>query len=184
MQERITREAAQAALRTDPAAEVLNVEAVPSVRRKYMITGVAVILISAASWIGYVRYAASVAEANRIQAQSRLDAQRKQVSSLLAKWTDALELAGMTSRVALAQPLSQMQGVRRELESLELDSCVKSATGPMVDGMNNAIFAFEMFVRYPNNSSASDSTAEYLSKSTAKLVEGKKMVAACSAVAE
>ena len=152
--------------------------------RKYATISIIIIFLAVAAGFGLNQYLAAATEAKRVQAQAKLDAERKQVANTLVKWTDALELAGMTSRIALAQPISQMQSIRRELESLELDECTKAATKPMIEAMNNALFAFELFVRYPNSSSASSSTAEYLKNSTAQIKVGKQQIEVCAPISE
>lgn len=104
-----------------------------------------------------------------------------EVEAILIKWTDALRLAGMTSRIALAQPLSQMQAIRREMSSVKYDECSDKATKEIVSAMDNALFAFEMFIRYPSNSSASDTTASYLDKSVEGVTAGKARLEECMA---
>lgn len=117
--------------------------------------------------------------ARQIELAKRTAEQKAKISSILNKWDDALRLAGMTSRIALAQPLSQMQAVRRELDETRTNDCVDGATRKVVAGMNDAIFAFEMFVRFPNNSVASLSTEQSLSSSTEKISAGKQAINRC-----
>lgn len=108
-----------------------------------------------------------------------LNAQRDRVFSTLGKWEDALKLAGMTSRIALPQPIAQMQAVKREMDELKTNECFEKSTKSMAAGMNDAIFAFEMFVRFPSNSSASESTSKYLGTSNEKIFAAKQELDAC-----
>jgi len=133
----------------------------------------------------------AAAEVARLEAQQREESaraaelarqtaeHRAKITSILNKWDDAIKLAGMTSRIALAQPLSQMQSVRRELDELRINSCFDGATRKVVSGMNDAIFAFEMFVRFPNNTVASVSTEQSLSSSGEKISAGKQAISRC-----
>ena len=113
-----------------------------------------------------------------------LSGQKDKVTSTLVKWDDALKLAGMTSRVALSQPIAQMQATKREMNELKTNDCFEKSTKSMAAGMSDAIFAFEMFARYPNNESASDSTSKYLGISTAKILAAKQDLDACFAPGE
>ena len=108
-----------------------------------------------------------------------LNAQRDKVISILSKWEDALKLAGMTSRIALPQPIAQMQAIKREIDELKTNECFEKSTKSMAAGMNDAIFAFEMFVRFPSNSSASDSTTKYLGTSNEKILVAKQVLDGC-----
>lgn len=119
-------------------------------------------------------------EAHKVELAMRIAEQNIRVKSILNKWDDALKLASMTSRVALAQPLSQMQAVRREMDELKLNDCIDGATRKIVSGMNDAIFAFEMFVRFSNNTVASASTEQSLSSSGEKINSGKQALSHCA----
>jgi hypothetical protein len=108
-----------------------------------------------------------------------LNAQRDMVISTLSKWEDALKLAGMTSRIALSQSIAQMQAIKREMDELKTNECFQKSTKSMAAGMNDAIFAFEMFVRFPSNSSASDSTSKYLGTSNEKILAARQELDGC-----
>lgn len=149
-------------------------------------------LIAAAS-VGYKAYENNnrIAEIERQEAQQReeaahaaelakITAERKaKITSILNKWNDALKLAGLTPRIALAQPVSQMQAIRRELDELRINECFDGATRKIVTGMNDAIFAFEMFARFPNNRVATVSTEQNLTSSSEKINAGKQMMNRC-----
>lgn len=119
-------------------------------------------------------------EAERKAALIReLTISKEKISSLLQKWEDAVRLASMTSRIALAQPLSQMQATRREVSELKINECFNKATKEIATGMDDAIFAFEMFIRFPSNYSASDTTSKYLISSKEKVSSASKSLDAC-----
>jgi hypothetical protein len=109
----------------------------------------------------------------------KLTEQKNKVHLVLRKWEDAIKLAGMTSRISLPQPLSQMQAIRREMEDLKSNDCLNKATKTMADGMNEAIFAFEMFIKFPSNSSASETTSKYLTNSNANISIGMDELEKC-----
>lgn len=118
-------------------------------------------------------------QAQKAALQQQLQEQKRSIGAVLTKWDDALHLAGMTSRIALAQPISQMQAIRREVKEIKENECFDNATSKITEGMDNAIFAFEMFVKFPNNGSASETTSKYLGSSTQKIEEGKQGIDAC-----
>ncbi|GAD22848.1 type II secretion system protein [Acidovorax sp. MR-S7] len=109
----------------------------------------------------------------------QLNEHKDKVLSMLRKWDDALNLAGMTSRIALAQPISQMQAVRREVGEFKFNECFDKSTSAMETAMGKAIFAFEMFVRFPNNHSASETTSEYLADSAKRLASARSDLDRC-----
>jgi hypothetical protein len=158
-------------------------------RRSQILGVVVTVTIIAAATFGAYQYMIRAEEARklqeqaaqRIREQAKIDEETRQVAALIGKWSDAVELAGMTSRIALAQPISQMQAVRRELEGLELGECTSNAAKSVIEGMNDALFAFEMFIRYPNNASASQSTNQYLGKSATKVKAGMEQIKLCKA---
>ena len=104
---------------------------------------------------------------------------REAIKSTLVKWDDAKNLAGMTARISLAQPISQMQSIRRELSEIRLNDCFNSGADKIVSGMNNAITAFEFFIRFPNSPTASETTAKYFVKSEGSITDGKVAIDNC-----
>ena len=118
-------------------------------------------------------------ETRKAELIRRLSGQRSTVLAILNKWDDALKLAGITSRIALTQPLSQMQAIKREMEELKTNECLEKATKSATAGMNDAIFAFEMFIKFPNNTVASDATSKSLTNSTDKIQSAKQELEAC-----
>lgn len=113
--------------------------------------------VGAYKWFkGYQVRAELQAEIERSAAlRAALDADKAKITVVLRKWDDAIGLANITSRIALAQPVSQMQAVRREMEDLKTNPCFEKGTKQMVGAMNNALFAFEMFAKYPNSTAPS-----------------------------
>lgn len=85
----------------------------------------------------------------------------------------------MTSRIALAQPIARMMDVRREMSEMKVGECFNKGSAQIVAGMSDAIFAFEMFARFPNNNSASESTSKYLSTSINKVEAGRSGIDEC-----
>lgn len=122
--------------------------------------------------------------ARKLELSRRLNVEKTKVLSIQSRWDDAVKLAGMTSRIALSQPIAQMQAVKREMDELRINPCFDKSTAAMASGMNDAIFAFEMFVRYPSNNSASDSTTKYLATSSDKILAATRELEACVVVGE
>ena len=152
----------------------------PKARRIQILT---LVLVIAACGLGFKLYSDHQLKQRRATLAETHKKQQAEVDAILVKWKDALSLAGMTSRIALAQPLSQMQSIRREMSAIKYDECSDKATKEIVSGMDNALFAFEMFVRYPSNSSASDTTSSYLDKSVTGVAAGKAQLRECMAKA-
>ena len=113
-----------------------------------------------------------------------LNVEKDKVLSIQSRWDDAVKLAGMTSRITLSQSIAQMQAVKREMDELRIDPCFDKSTKAMASGMNDAIFAFELFIRYPSNNSASDSTAKYLVTSSDKILAAKRELDTCVVVGQ
>lgn len=116
----------------------------------------------------------------KAESVKRLNEQKDKVIVVLRKWEDAVKLAGMTSRIALSEPVSQMQAIRREMYDFKNDECFNRATKSMAEGMNDAIFAFEMFIKFPNNGSASESTSKYLDSSNSKVTNALQELNGCA----
>jgi hypothetical protein len=119
------------------------------------------------------------AETQKAEMIKRLNEQKEKILLVFKRWDDALKLAGMTSRIALAEPVSQMQAVRRDMEELKPNECFKKATKLAVEGMNDAIFGFELFIRFPSNSVASESTTERLKSSSDSILSAKQVIDDC-----
>ncbi|WP_172197426.1 hypothetical protein [Niveibacterium sp. COAC-50] len=118
--------------------------------------------------------------ARRAASIARLSEQKDKVFSILAKWDDAVGLAKITTRSKVTGPVDRMQAIRREMGQVIGNDCINSATRQMSAGMDDAIFAFEMFVKYPRSQSASDTSKEYLDRSSDKIAAGTDDLMKCT----
>jgi hypothetical protein len=119
-------------------------------------------------------------EEQKTEMIKKISEQKEKILLILIRWDDALKLAGMTSRIALAEPLSQMQAIRRDMEEIKPNDCFIKATNLATKGMNNAIFGFEMFIKYPN--SPHDLTSDSLRSSSDQIQSAKQEIDDCISV--
>src|SRR3954471_24894000 len=76
--------------------------------------------------------------------------QRKGLSDLAKieqRWSDGVELAGATSKIALSPQVATLQTIRRDLNALEVDDCLALAKTSYVQHMNYVIAGFLAFMR-------------------------------------
>jgi hypothetical protein len=61
---------------------------------------------------------------------------------IIGHWADGLRLADATPPVALSQPVSNLQAIKRDLEALEVGSCIEVAKRLLNRTMETAINGF------------------------------------------
>lgn len=71
----------------------------------------------------------------------------KAVDALLARWDDAVKLAGTTSRIALPTQVAALQDIRRDASALTVPPCMDPAKVHLVNSMQATIDAFMAFMR-------------------------------------
>lgn len=64
------------------------------------------------------------------------------------KWEDAVAVAGSTGRIALAQPVSNLQAIRREFENVKLGKCLSTAKPAFEEHMDLVINAMLQFMAH------------------------------------
>lgn len=79
--------------------------------------------------------------------QDALTASSKALDALLSRWDDAIRVAGTTGRIALAGPVSTLQGIRREAEAMTVSPCMDPAKALMIASMQHSIDGFITFMR-------------------------------------
>jgi hypothetical protein len=62
------------------------------------------------------------------------------------RWDDAINLAFSTSRIALADQISNLQDIKRETNNLELPECLHASRSYYVMGMEDSIEGFILFM--------------------------------------
>lgn len=78
----------------------------------------------------------------------------KLFQSFEGEWSDAVELAHNTSRMSLAQPISDMQSIKREVEGTEWEKCSQPAANFFVKAMDKKIDGFIRFLDSDNPESS------------------------------
>lgn len=74
----------------------------------------------------------------------------KQMNDLDRRWDDAFKIANATSKIALSQPVSNLQAILREAESQILPQCYANANIRRTLGMKNGIESFLIFMTEDN----------------------------------
>lgn len=62
------------------------------------------------------------------------------------KWDDATQLASSTSRIALSGPVSQLQASMRDVQNLEIPSCMTPTRDALRSSMESTINGFVAFM--------------------------------------
>ena len=78
----------------------------------------------------------------------------EQLNNLENRWVDTLTLASSTSRIALAQPISQLQEIKRDLLNTEVSECLNPARKDLSMYMDQHINNFLKFMANDNNTQA------------------------------
>lgn len=113
------------------------------------------------------------------QQQDALTASNKALDTLLSRWDDAIKVAGTTGRIALAGPVSTLQGIRREAEAMTVSPCMDPAKALMVASMQHSIDGFITFMR--NEMKIGDTLAKIdFDEAAKKLAEFKVARGGCS----
>lgn len=89
-------------------------------------------------------------EGRQIEAKKRQDALQvslRAVDDLLARWVDAMRVAGSTSRVALATPVGVLQSIKREAEQLTVPPCLDGGKTELVKAMEASVEGYLIFMR-------------------------------------
>ncbi len=70
----------------------------------------------------------------------------KDLEMISAEYDDAFNLANNTPRIQLAQPISELQRIKRDTEALAVPECLQSAQENTVLSMERAIEGFMLFM--------------------------------------
>lgn len=70
----------------------------------------------------------------------------KAADDLYARWKDAKQVAGLTSRISLATPVAALQAIRREAEGLIVPDCLKEGKTNLLEAMKLEIEGFLAFM--------------------------------------
>lgn len=70
----------------------------------------------------------------------------KAADDLYARWKDAKQVAGATSRIGLATPVAALQALRREADGLIVPDCLKDGKSNLMEAMRLEIEGFLAFM--------------------------------------
>lgn len=85
------------------------------------------------------------------QAEAYLD----DLNDLLDRWSDAFEIASSTSRISLAQPVGELQAIRREIGELEGPDCAQAAGVALYGYTDGIINGFLLFMQQESDDEVS-----------------------------
>ncbi len=69
------------------------------------------------------------------------------IHKLVKRWDDANTLADSTARVALNNPISDMQSIRREMADLEMPECISKHKDLIIRSMDLTIDGYILFMQ-------------------------------------
>ena len=90
---------------------------------------------------------------------SAFEAGAQKLSALTKRWDDAQALASSTSRIALSGPVSNMQGIKRDVEAVQLPACLLPAKGALSASMSSTIQGFMSFMTQDSSGSSNSLAA-------------------------
>lgn len=73
----------------------------------------------------------------------------KSVDDTYARWQDARNVAGSTSRMALSGPLATLQAIRRDAKELTVPPCLERGKTELISGMDFTIDGILVFMQNP-----------------------------------
>lgn len=80
------------------------------------------------------------------QCQAETSAYLARIRPLIAEWKDTFDVAIATSRIALAQPIQEMQRIRRDIAAVSAPQCAQNGATLIVTGLDNLIAEFIDFM--------------------------------------
>jgi len=108
----------------------------------------------------------------KVQAESYI----AEVERTSLEWDDANALANKTARVALSQPVSQLQKIRRDVAALSPPACAQNNQKLLLDYMDAVIDAYLSFMQddpvYSRKMKNANSKLEIWAEDFAKLKAG------------
>jgi hypothetical protein len=138
---------------------------------------IAILLVLTAGGIGFKQYEKWQTAQRLERARADREQDDKRLATFAVRWADAVKLAASTGRIALAQPVGNMQAIKRELEGVALASdCMRAARDRKAEAMGLTINAFLSFMKQ-HESGANG----YFEQSRQKHEEAEKAYAACRA---
>jgi uncharacterized protein DUF4124 len=94
------------------------------------------------------------------------------LNTLTGRWKDAMQLATVTARIALAGPVNNLQAIKQETETLLVPDCLIEPKQALVEAMDRMI---KNFLQFMHDKSVSNSAFRKGIKSFAEYEEGAKL---------
>ncbi len=131
--------------------------------------------IAAIAWNSHQKELAKQAAIEQRAAEVRQgEADLARLKSLAEEWDAAKQVAAVTSRVALAQPVGRLQDIRRKVKDAQFGKCVSPARDALVQYMQTVI---NLFLAFMEDSSAS--SAVFAQEASEKKDEFNKALMLC-----
>ncbi|EOR08316.1 hypothetical protein [Acinetobacter tandoii] len=73
--------------------------------------------------------------------------QANELNGIILEWKDAAQVASATSRIALSQPVTKMQEIKRNISAKKYQGCAESTRLLYVDAMSTNIDAYLEFMK-------------------------------------
>lgn len=93
--------------------------------------------------------------------RQELDAAMAQLNEQAKLWDDANRVAAATSRIALPTQINNMQGIKRNVESLTLPACLRDTQQNLAGAMDAAIQGYLAFMANTNGNGESAAATEF-----------------------
>ncbi|OTG79416.1 hypothetical protein B9T27_14545 [Acinetobacter sp. ANC 4648] len=91
--------------------------------------------------------AQKVAEIKSNETKTFSEVHLKEFENILSEWSDAERVAGSTSRISLAQPVSRLQEIKRKADSLKYSGCLEASRLLYLTAMNSHIDGYLEFMK-------------------------------------
>lgn len=89
-------------------------------------------------------------QAKAEQASRDLVIKSEAIKKLRLEWDDTSRVADSTSRIALANPVQNLQRIRRDLDAMQLEGCLKESQGSLSSAMEMIIDGYIGFMSDKN----------------------------------
>ena len=113
---------------------------------------------------------------------NKVNASKDKIEDILDEFYDAYEVASSTSRIALANPVGEMQDIKRRAEDIEVPVCMDQVKSNYIKGMKKAINGFLSFMSQKSDAivySFFDTAASFFEKATLEMNKINECVPFC-----
>lgn len=89
----------------------------------------------------------NIVEVKMSQQQDITPEQAVALNKMIVEWSDASTVATSTARIALSQPVSRLQEIKRNLSEQKYQGCAESTRLLYLDAMNTSINSYLAFMK-------------------------------------